>query len=121
MSRRDAWKEVRESIQMSSGQMGKNIDEREKMPEKACGVCQNFFENAYNSDGRGSCRILKMGSNFKSNPPVLVTSGEVGLIAYINTDGGNCPHFLKMEIIDHDLGEISDPRYRRVHRIMEKK
>lgn len=121
MSRRDAWKEVSESMRMRSGQMGKNIDEREKMPEKACGVCQNFSENAYESDGRGSCRILKMGSNIKVSPTVLVTNGDVGLIAYINTDGGNCPHFLKMEIIDHDLGEISDPRYRRVHRIMEKK
>jgi len=120
MSRRSDWSKVRDSITRSSREMGKTMEERERMPEKACGFCQNFFENAYESDGRGSCSILKMGSDIKANPPVIVTSGEAGLIAYINTDGGNCPHFLKMEIIDHDLGEISDPRYRRVHRIMEK-
>jgi hypothetical protein len=120
MSRRDEWSKVRDSITGSSRAEGKTIEERERMPEKACGCCQNFFESANESDGRGSCRILKMGSDIKANPPVIVTSGEAGLIAYINTDADKCPHFLKMEIIDHDLGEISDPRYRRVHRIMEK-
>ena len=120
MSRRSEWSKVRDSITQHSGEMGKTLEERERMPEKACGFCQNFFENAYESDGRGSCKILKMGSDIKADPPVLVTEGETGLITYINIDGENCPHFKRMELVDTDLGEISDPAYRRSHRIMEK-
>ena len=120
MSRRDEWKKVRDGITMSSGEMGKTLQERESMPERACGYCQHFFENAYNADGRGSCKILKMGSDIKADPPVLKLDGDTGLITYINTNGEKCPHFLKMELIDTDLGEITDPTFRRSHRIMEK-
>jgi hypothetical protein len=121
MSRRDEWKKVSDSIRMGSGQMGKTIEEREKMPEKACGFCGNFSENAYNADGRGSCKILKMGSDMNANPPAFITEGETGLIMYINTNALNCPYFHKMELIDTDLGETTDPTYRRSHRIMEKR
>ena len=121
MSRRDEWKKVSESIRMESGQMGKTLEEREKMPEKACGFCKNFSENAYSADGRGSCKILKMGSDLNANPPLVITEGETGLITYINMNALKCPHFQKMEMIDTDLGEISDPAYRRSHRIMEKR
>jgi len=120
MSRRSEWSKVRDSITRSSGEMGKTLEERERMPEKACGFCQNFFENSYESDGRGSCKMLKMGSDLKANPPVFVLSGETGLITYINTDGLNCPYFSKMELVDRELGEIADPRYSRAHRTMEK-
>jgi hypothetical protein len=121
MSRRNKWREVRDSITISKGEMGKTLEERESMPEKACGFCKNFFENAYNADGRGSCKFLKMGSNLKSDPPLLVTEGDTGLITYINTDAQKCPKYDRMELIDTDLGEITDPSYRRSHRIMEKK
>jgi hypothetical protein len=120
MSRRDEWKKVKDSISMHQGQMGKTLEERETMPAKACGYCKNFFENAYNADGRGSCKVLKMGTDLKADPPVFVLEGDAGLISYINTNAEKCPHYNKMEIIDTDLGEISDPSFRRSHRIMEK-
>jgi hypothetical protein len=121
MSRRDKWKEVRDSMTISKGEMGKTVEERETMPEKACGYCKNFFENAYNADGRGSCRILKMGSSIKSDPPLFVMEGDTGLITYINANAQNCTYYDRMELIDTDLGEITDPAYRRSNRIMEKK
>jgi hypothetical protein len=121
MSRRDKWKEVRDSITMSKGEMGKTVEERETMPAIACGYCKNFFENAYNADGRGSCKVLKMGSNIKTDPPVFVMAGDTGLIAYINTNAQNCTYYDRMELIDTDLNEITDPAYRRSHRIMEKR
>jgi hypothetical protein len=120
MGRRDKWKKVRDSINMQDGQAGKTLEERESMPEKGCGYCKKFSESAYSQDGRGSCSILKMGSDLMADPPVLESEGEAGLITYFNMDGAKCPHFIKMEFIDKDIGEISDPIYRRTHRQMEK-
>ena len=79
MSRRSQWREVRKAIVGGRGAVGKTVEEREKIPEKACGLCKNFSENAKEADGRGTCRILKMGSDLKANPPKLVTEGEIGL------------------------------------------
>jgi hypothetical protein len=62
-----------------------------------------------------------MGSNIKSNPPVFVKEGDTGLISYINANAQYCMYYDRMELIDTDLGEITDPAYRRSHRIMEKK
>ena len=122
MGRRDQWKQVRDSMMtLQDGQKEKTVEEREKMPEKGCGYCKNFSENAYTHDGRGSCSVLKMGSDLKADPPVLVKEGETGFITYFNTDGVRCPHFLKMDLIDRDLGETADPAFRRAHRQMEKR
>ncbi len=121
MSRRSQWKEVKKAIVGGSGRMGKTVEERERMPEKACGLCKNFSENAKEADGRGICRILKMGSDISSNPPQLVTEGEVGFVTFLNVDGAHCPHFIKMTLIDKDLGETTDPSFRRAHRQIEKK
>jgi len=99
----------------------KTVEEREKVSDKACGLCINFSESAYSSDGRGSCRVLKVGSDISKEPPVLVTEGETGLILFFDYDGSGCPHFVKQEFIDKDGGETSDPRYRRAHRQLEKK
>jgi hypothetical protein len=120
MSRRSEWREIRKAIVGGSGAVGKTVEEREKMPEKACGICQHFSENAKEADGRGTCGILKMGSDLKADPPKLVTEGEIGLITFINTDGGKCTYFTKMALIDKDLGEAADPSFRRAHRQMEK-
>ena len=43
----------------------------DKTPEKNCGVCKHFLETAYMSDGRGSCAVLKQGSDITSDPPVF--------------------------------------------------
>jgi hypothetical protein len=60
-----------------------------------------------------------MGSKIDVDPPVIVSEGEAGLITFFNTDGAGCPHFLKQELIDTDLSEVSDPEYRRAHRQMK--
>ena len=79
------------------------------------------MESAREADGRGSCRVLKIGSDITKNPPTLVTEGEVGLIIFFDSDGKNCPHFVKQQFIDKDGSQTSDPVYRRAHRQMEKK
>ncbi len=119
MSRRSQWKEVRNAM-VGSNKMGKTIEEKEKMPEKACGTCKNFSESTREGDGRGSCTILKMGSDLRTDPPKLVTEGSVGFITYLNTDGAKCTHYARMPMIDKDGGETSDPFYRRTHRQMDK-
>lgn len=121
MGRRDQWSQVRDSMLFQKDQKSKTVEEREKMPEKSCGYCMHFLENAYTHDGRGSCDALKMGSDLAANPPILVTDGENGFITYFNYNGELCPHFKKREFIDTDLGEASDPMYRRAHRQMERK
>ena len=98
----------------------KSVEEREKIPDIACGVCRNFSENAYASDGRGSCRILKVGSDIKADPPVFNTEGETGLITFFNTEASKCTSFNRMELIDKDGTECADPAYRRMQRQMEK-
>ena len=119
MSRRDQWKEVQKAM-TGSKSIGKTVEEREKLPEKACGLCKNFSENAKEADGRGTCRILKMGSNILSDPPKLVTEGDVGFVTYLHIDASECPHYVKMTLIDRDLGETTDPSFRRGHRQFEK-
>ena len=119
MSRRNEWKQVQSNM-LSEATRTKTVEEREKIPEKACGVCKNFLENAYSSDGRGSCRVLKTGSNITASPPVYVTEGDTGHITFFNADGGQCTHFLKMDLIDKDGTECADPVYRRMQRQMER-
>lgn len=120
MSRRDQWNQVRDSIAGVGVKKEQTLEEREKMPQKACGICKNFSENAYVHDGRGSCGVLKVGSNIDQDPLVLVTEGETGLITQFNTDGDRCPYFVKMDFIDTSNEECSDPAFRRSHRQMEK-
>ncbi len=119
MSRRDQWGQVKDSM-FEQSTTKKSVEEREKIPEKACALCKNFSENAYASDGRGACRILKMGSNVTVDPPVYVMNGEAGYITFFNVDGFRCSHFVRMEMIDKDGYECADPAYRRVQRQMEK-
>ncbi|MCP4750836.1 MAG: hypothetical protein GY866_08080 [Proteobacteria bacterium] len=118
MSRRSQWKQVEKAMN-NGNQMGRTVAEKEAMPEKACGSCSRFSENAKEGDGRGTCGILKMGSDLKSTPPKMVTAGDVGLVIYMNTDGAKCSHYSKMKMIDKDGGETSDPLYRRALRQME--
>ena len=119
MGRRDEWKQVMNSVTEQTTAV-KSEKEMETIPEKACGLCKNFLENAYASDGRGSCKTLKIGSDITVNPPVLVTEGDNGLIAFFNTDASRCAHFNKMELIDTDGTECADPSFRRMQRQMEK-
>ena len=120
MSRREKWEQIRKSMLGAGDETKKTVEEREKIPEKACGVCKNFSENAYSSDGRGSCGVLKFGSDLNADPPIFITEGETGLISFFNTNGGQCPHFVRMAFIDTDASETADPAFRRAQRQMEK-
>lgn len=119
MSRKDQWSKIRESM-FDQATKAKSVQEREAVPEIACGVCRYFSENAYASDGRGSCRTLKTGSDIVSDPPVFVTQGDMGMIRFFNSDACRCTYFSKMDLIDKDGYECADPAFRRAHRQMEK-
>ncbi len=118
MGRRDNWKKMQE--EMSSAQ-SKKTEELDNIPDMACGLCGNFKETAYGSDGRGSCSILKTGSDLAANPAVILTEGENGMITFFNTDAANCTEFSKMEMVDTDGHECSDPSFQRAQRQMATK
>jgi len=119
MSRRDEWNQVRESM-FGQATTVKSVEEREKIPAIACSLCKNFSENAYASDGRGTCKVLKIGSDIHAVPPVFVLDGTVGYVTFFNTDTSACTHFDRMELIDKDGYECADPAYRRVQRQLDK-
>ena len=120
MSRRDEWKQVSNKM-FGEITKRKSFEEREEVPDVACGLCKSFSENAYASDGRGVCKTLKTGSDITAAPPVYVKEGDAGLITFFNTDGSRCSHFFRMEIIDKDGTECADPAFRRAQRQMERK
>jgi len=118
-SRRDQWKEIQQNM-FGEATRARSVEERETVPDRACGVCRNFSENAYASDGRGSCRVLKSGSDIAAEPPVYVLEGETGLISFFNRDAARCGHFERMTLIDRDGSECADPAFLRWQRQMEK-
>ena len=115
MSRRNQWKQMKDNM-FGQATQAKTVQQRESIPEKACSLCRFFSENAYASDGRGSCKKLKMGSNINANPPVILTDGDTGLVTFFNSDGNNCPHFTRLSMIDKDGTECADLEYRRAQR-----
>lgn len=119
MGRRDQWKQVQDGM-FGEVTSKRSVEEREAMPDVMCGLCKNFSENAYASDGRGYCKKLKVGSDIKADPPVLVNEGDAGYSTMFNRDASRCPHFDKMEMVDTDGNEVADPQYRRVQRQFEK-
>ncbi|MBI9076223.1 MAG: hypothetical protein JEZ02_12495 [Desulfatibacillum sp.] len=119
MSRRSQWKQVADGMLGGAGKV-RTMEERENVPEKACGFCKNFSENAYASDGRGYCKKLKVGSDIKVDPAVYVMEGEASLTVLFNADGSKCQYFVRMELIDTNGNEVNDPSYRRAQRQMEK-
>lgn len=119
MGRRDQWKQVQNGM-FGDVSKARSTEERERVPDTACGFCQNFSENAYASDGRGYCRKLKVGSDIKATPPVFVTDGDVGYSTLFNRDASGCTWFVRNEIIDTDGHEVADPQYRRAQRQMER-
>jgi len=83
-------------------------------------LCKNFSEIAFTSDGRGTCRILKAGSDISIERPVYILEGDVSYFVKFNTDGARCEWFERNELIDTDGSECADPAYRRAQRQMEK-
>ena len=90
-------------------------------PEKNCGICKNYLESAYMSDGRGTCAVLKEGSDITADPPVFNMENKNGYLLRILTDASKCKYYEKMEFIDKDGRECSDPMYRRSMRQLQDK
>ncbi|MBU2490390.1 MAG: hypothetical protein KKA60_13450 [Proteobacteria bacterium] len=120
MGRRDQWKQVQNGM-FTEVTSQRSVEDRETVPDVACGFCKNFSENAYASDGRGYCKQLKVGSNIKTDPPVYVMEGDAGLTVLFNAEAAGCKFFDRMDFVDTDGHEVADPSYRRVQRQMEKK
>ena len=108
------WKEAQDGLIFKP----KSMEEREHIPDKACGKCKNFGARQYSQDGTGWCKILKGGSNIESAPPVFVMEGDAAYMAQWNMDAGKCKYYDEMEFIDHIGEEISDPAWSRVYRQM---
>lgn len=115
----DTWEKMRKDM-VSHLSKPKGVEGREHVPEVACGKCKNFSENAWASDGRGFCGVLKVGSDLTAEPPVFVTEGDAGLMTMFNMDAAKCTYFEKMKLIDTEGSECVDPQYRRAQRQMEK-
>lgn len=119
-SRRGEWAQMRDSMTNMVSQK-RGVEGREVVPDIACGICKKFSENAYGSDGRGYCKVLKTGSDIKQDPPVYILEGEAALLTIFNMDASKCKYFEKMAFIDTDATECADPQYRRTQRQMAKK
>lgn len=106
--------ELRDAM-LSLTETSRSVEEREFVPEKACGKCKHFFQS-----GAGMCGILKMGSNISRNPPIYVTEGNDRYIIDFNTDGESCKFYESMDIIDTDISHSFDPKTSRHQRQMAK-
>jgi len=84
-----------------------------KPGEKVCGNCKHYLESSWSSDGRGSCTLLKIGSDICIQPPVYMLEGKDGYPTKTLTDGSLCKYYEKMTFIDKDGYECSDPVFRR--------
>jgi hypothetical protein len=101
---------------------GRAEDGSEDIPDKVCGICKHYRESAYFSDGRGSCNILREGSDILSTPPVFnLEEGKDGYMLRILTDASKCKYYEKSEFVDKDGLECSDPVYRRSMRQLKDK
>ena len=106
---------------MAQSQLGKSVEERDKLPDKACGNCKHFLLNPYSSSGgSGNCETLRFGSDLTANPPVFKAEGENAFQTYLTMEASKCKYYEKMEFIDTDETECADPRFRRAHRQMKK-
>jgi len=100
-------------------QQEKTVEQRENIPEIACGKCKHFRDSG--SMGSGTCGILKTGTELWSDPPVFVTEGGAPLLTMFNMNSSWCPHYEEMELVDTDISQSHDPRFSRHQRQMHKK
>lgn len=117
----------RDSIQKGMGLFGQKPQDLlkhgqdGKLPDINCGLCANFLETSQTSDGRGTCKVLRDGSDIVSDPPVFVTEGKNAYLLWIWIDASKCTKFVKNEFIDRDGQECSDPARRRMMRQFQDK
>jgi hypothetical protein len=118
---------TRDDYAKASGVAGQHVggavqqEDTEKIPDKPCGLCRHYMESAYSSDGRGSCKVLRAGSDISRNPPVLVLEGQNGYMLRILSDAALCTYYERNEFIDKDGYECSDPVFRRFIRQLKDK
>jgi len=93
----------------------------QKVGQKICGTCKNYSESSWSGDGRGSCNVLKMGSNISNNPPVYKFDEKEGYMTKTLSDASACKYYDRMKMIDKDGYECSDPIYRRSMRQLQEK
>ncbi|RJP38492.1 MAG: hypothetical protein C4548_13215 [Desulfobacteraceae bacterium] len=117
MSRREEKRKAYAS--MLAPNLGEPESAPGKKPEKVCGTCLHYLETSWSSDGRGSCKTLKLGSDIHANPPVYVTDGKEGYLTRTLSDASGCAQYEKMKLIDKDGYECSDPAYRRTIRQLQ--
>lgn len=120
MSRRDKMRKAFSNV-LGQHEIQKDVKNVDPNTQKICGTCNNFSENAYSSDGRGTCKVLKMGSDIKTSPPEFVLEGKGGFNTRTLSIAEECSYYDKMNYIDKDGYECSDPQYRRSMRQLNNK
>lgn len=108
------WAPIRDAL-LSETEKIRTVEEREFVPDMACGKCKNFFQGAL-----GMCHLLKEGSDISSETPVFKTEGEACLVVSFNTDASKCSYYNEMEMIDTDISQSLDPMVSRHQRQMTK-
>ncbi|MDY6854679.1 MAG: hypothetical protein SWO11_08210 [Thermodesulfobacteriota bacterium] len=108
------WAPIRDAM-LSESEKERSMEEREFVPDKACGKCKNFYQGAL-----GICNLLKEGSNIASDSPVFKTEGDACFAVSFNTDASKCEYYNEMELIDTDISQALDPKVSRHQRQMTK-
>ncbi|MDY6935103.1 MAG: hypothetical protein SVZ03_12890 [Spirochaetota bacterium] len=112
------WDGVREAM-LGTSEKARSVEERETVPDKACGKCKNYFQAGLGTVS-GICNVLKEGTDFKTDNPVFVTEGEAFLAVGFNNDAANCKYYDELELIDTDISQSLDPMVSRHQRQMKK-
>ncbi|MDY6854597.1 MAG: hypothetical protein SWO11_07795 [Thermodesulfobacteriota bacterium] len=112
------WDIIRDAM-LGASEAVRSVEERETVPDKACGKCKDFFQAGLGTTS-GMCNVLKEGSNIQSDPPVFVTEGEGFIAVSFNTDASKCKYYNEMEMIDTDISQAHDPKVSRHQRQMLK-
>ena len=111
MSRRDELRKAQ--AQMYAMQRAPKAQQEQKKSDKVCGLCKHYSEGAFTGEGRGSCGVLKFNSRIDLDPPVYDLESRDGLRVMALMDSSKCKYWEKMDFVDKDGTECSDPVYRR--------
>ena len=112
------WDVIRDAM-LSASEAVRSVEERETVPDKACGKCKNYFQAGLGTTS-GMCNTLKDGSVISGDSPVFVTEGEALMAVTFNTDAEKCEYYNEMEMIDTDISQAHDPMVSRHQRQMLK-
>ena len=112
------WDAIRDAM-LSMSEKARTVEERETVPDKACGKCQNYFQAGLGTTS-GMCNVLKEGSDIMTDPPVFVTQGGALLAVAFNADAEKCTYYKEMEMMDKDISQSFDPKVSRHQRQMLK-